>query len=374
MFNRIPARPHVFHVFPSFDVGGAEGRTVNIINALGDQFEHSILSLDDRWNAAVRIEAGVRVRFVQPPRTKHPLRRPLALRKILVCSAPDLLITYNWGATEALMAVLNLRLPAIHTEDGFGADEAQKLKRRRVLARRVLLRRVLAVVVPSDTLRRIATEQYRLPESKVRFIVNGVDLDRFHPEGSRSLREQLRVPNDMVVFGTLGQLRPEKGLDGLIRLFAHANIPNTKLVIVGDGPCRAALQALVQRLQLTERVCFTGSTDDPVHILRALDVFVMASRTEQTPISLLEAMACGLPAICTDVGDSALLLGTNQRPMVVPPGQPMLYIEALKEFAASAELRKQLGRRNRVRCEQYYSFSHMLESYREVYYDALGTD
>jgi len=290
-----------------------------------------------------------------------------------MCSAPDLLITYNWGATEALMAVLSLRLPAIHTEDGFGVDEKQRLKRRRVLVRRVLLRRAFAVVVPSNALRQIATTKYRLPESKVRFIVNGVDLDRFRPEGSRSLREQLRAPDDMVVFGTVGWLRPEKGLDALIRLFAQADIPNTKLVIVGDGPCRAKLEELVQHLQLTERVCFVGATDDPAPYLHALDVFVMSSRTEQTPISLLEAMACGLPAICTDVGDSALLLGTNQHPMVVPPDQPMPYIKALKELAASAELRKQSGEENRLRCEQNYSYSRMLESYRELYSDALRT-
>jgi glycosyltransferase involved in cell wall biosynthesis len=368
-----PGRPHLLHVFPTFAVGGAQARTVGIINALGDEFQHSILALDDRWDAAQRIDPRFGVHLLQPPQTKNPLRRPIALRRILVRSAPDLLVTYNWGATEALLAAWSgLHLPAIHNEDGFGADEAHGLKRRRVLARRVLLRPAFATVVPSQTLRRIATEEYRLPESKVRFIVNGVDLSRFHSTGDRSLRTRLPADEDAVVFGTVAQLRREKGLDALIRAFAGADIPNAKLVIVGDGPCRGELEELVRCLQLTERVCFPGSTDDPVPYLRALDVFVMASRTEQTPISLLEAMACGLPAVCTDVGDTALLLGTKDRPVLVPLDQPKAYADALRQLARSAELRRELGTRNRLRCEQNYSFSRMLDAYRKLYCDALS--
>jgi len=114
-------------------------------------------------------------------------------------------------------------------------------------------------------------------------------------------------------------------------------------------------------------VTFTGFLPDPSECYAAFDLFAMSSDTEQMPIALLEAMAAGLPALCTAVGDTAEILGNPGWPALVPPGNVDTYAGALKALYADAELRRQFGARNRTRCAQVYSLQRMVERYREVY-------
>ena len=125
----------------------------------------------------------------------------------------------------------------------------------------------------------------------------------------------------------MGVLRAEKNLPLLLRAFVEARIPNSKIVLVGDGPERPVLEQSVQDQGLAHRVIFTGRVPDPLTVLAALDVFVLSSCTEQTSNALLEAMACGLPAIATDVGDSSEVLGDSGPPVIVPSEDVQAYSE-----------------------------------------------
>lgn len=356
--------PHILHVFSTFVPGGQQVRTAVIISALGAAYRHTIMAMDGRFGAEKRIRNGARITLRPPPARKNVFSLAGAIREV----APDLLITYNWGAIEATAAGRFFsRCPVMHAEDGFGADEASGPKLRRALARRVVLNRIRMTVVPSRTLLRVALTKYCLATQKVKFIPNGVDIEQFQPRRDAVLRKTLAVAEDEVLFGFVGHLREEKNLALLLRGFAGANPAKGRLMLVGDGPCRAGLETLARELGIAEKMILAGHVEDTSRLYAALDVFVMSSDTEQMPLALLEAMACGLPAVCTDAGDTAAMLGETP----VPLGSVADYAEALRRLAADAGSRAALGAKNRRRAVELYSLDRMVAEYAALYAGAL---
>lgn len=372
----MPKPPLLLHVFSTFGTGGPQLRTTQIINYLGAAFRHAIVAMDGEYGARYGIRSAVECQLIPPPPGAGSIIQPLRMSALINRIRPDLVLTYNWGAMDGVVgALLARKCPAVHLEDGFGPDEARCLKTRRVLARRLLLRRVHKTIVPSRVLLEIARKQYRLPEEKLEYIANGIDLERFCPSPDRGRRAELcgaAGSEDTVLFGSVGQLRPEKNLSLMLRAFASAGLPNAKLVLVGDGACRGELEGLAASLGLGERIVFAGAAQDPVPFYRAFDVFLMSSSTEQMPISLLEAMGCGLPAICTDVGDSASMLGAAAPPEIVPAGDLHAYASALGELAAGPALRVSIGRKNRRRCAENHDAESMVQRYSVLYRSAIG--
>jgi glycosyltransferase involved in cell wall biosynthesis len=340
------------------------------IDFLGSEFTHTICAMDGNFDAAYRLNGTAEVRF-QPPPEKRGWGHFLSFRNLLKQIRPDMVATYNWGAIEALLgAELAGNCVLLHNEHGFGPDEAFRLKTRRVLARRVLLRRIFRMLVPSKNLLNIALTRYRVPARKVKYIASGVDLNRFKPGLDRGLRTRLGVDPDTVLFGYVGLLRPEKNLELMLRAFSAAHLSNTKLVFVGDGTCRQGLEALAQSLGVRERVIFAGATRDPVPYYAAFDAALLSSTTEQMPMAMVEAMACGLPVLSTAVGDAADMLGGAGPPEIVVSQDLEGYTQALRALGEDASLRDRLGRKNRQRCIEHYNFERMASEYGAVYRSA----
>ncbi|MFC7542630.1 hypothetical protein ACFQU2_28540 [Siccirubricoccus deserti] len=152
-------------------------------------------------------------------------------------AAPGAAGDQQWGSIEwAIANLLPPRLPHLHTEDGFGPDEAAGQKPRRMLARRLALRRS-EVVVPSTLLLDAARQGWRLPEARLHHIPNGLDLRRFRPDGPPA---PLQVPGEGPLIGTVAALRPEKNLGRLLRAMALLRAEGlvARLAILGDGPER----------------------------------------------------------------------------------------------------------------------------------------
>jgi glycosyltransferase involved in cell wall biosynthesis len=170
----------------------------------------------------------------------------------------------------------------------------------------------------------------------------------------------------------VGGLRPEKNLELLLRGFAAAKLPDARLALVGEGACRGRLERVAQELGIGPKVIFEGQVADTAPCLAAFDVFVMSSITEQTPNALLEAMACGLPAVATDVGDTGDILAQCGWPAVVQPDDLQGYAARLREMAGSAQLREAVGSANRRRVLSDYSFERMVREYAELYFSAAG--
>jgi glycosyltransferase involved in cell wall biosynthesis len=330
-------------------------RFVTLANTLGDRYRHSVLALDGDYTCARRLAADVCVRYetIGAPKqaTLGNVRR---FRRRLRELAPDVLITHNWGAIEWAMANVPPLARHIHIEDGFGPEERSAQIRRRVLTRRLVLSRS-TVVLPSRTLWRIATETWRLDPSRVRYVPNGIDRDRF--------TQVEHMARDVVVVGTVAGLRTEKNIGRLLHAFRPVSqaVP-ARLHIVGDGPERRGLQDLVLRLGLDRHVEFMGQVNDPATLYRGFDVFALSSDTEQMPLSVLEAMASGLPIAATDVGDVSAMVADENRAFVTPL-DPAPLAGAITTLARDPVLRARLGAANRVKVRADFELGTMIATY-----------
>jgi glycosyltransferase involved in cell wall biosynthesis len=286
----------IVHVFPTFAVGGAQTRFAAIANHFGDAARHVIVPLDGRTECREKLSPSLNVRFAPPPRGLSTRAAIAHARRFLRAERPDVLVTSNWGSMDWAIARLGTGLPHVHTEDGFGPEEQDRQIARRVWTRRLVLRGS-EVILPSRTLLRIATDTWRLPEARLHYIPNGIDLARY------AAAAPAVVPGDGTVIGTIAALRPEKNIARLLRAFALLGQCDARLVIVGDGAQRGELQALAAELGVAPRTHFAGHSAAPETFFAAFDIFALTSDTEQMPLSLMEAMAAGLPVAATDVGD-----------------------------------------------------------------------
>jgi L-malate glycosyltransferase len=369
---------HLLHVFSTFVPAGPEMRTVRLIEAFGSEHRHSIVAIDGRTDAREHLPRDADVRVLESPPKAGSLATTKRLRALMKRERPDLVLSYNWGAFDAVLAARSLRSRRIvHHEDGFNPDEVVEEKPRRALARRLVLPGVHAVVVPSRNLERIARESWRLPEGVVRWIPNGIAVDRFLPrDGRLELRDRLGIPRGAPVIGFVGHLRPEKNPLRLLKACARVDPAlGMHVLVLGDGAERPAMEALAARTPtLFGRVHFAGFVPDPAEHYRAMDVFCISSDTEQMPVALLEAMGSALPVVSTDVGDVRAILGEAQEPFVVPLGEhesawPLA--EKLTGLLGDADLRNRLGKANRERVGKRFAFDAMVAAYRQVYAGAL---
>lgn len=354
--------PLLLHVFPTFAIGGAQVRFAALANRFGPRWRHAIVALDGRTDCAERLAPSVPFTLMPSPAAPgEGAARFRRIRAFLRRLNPAVLVTSNWGAIEwAAANLLPPRIRHIHTEDGFGPDEAAGQKPRRVLFRRLVLRRS-TVVLPSLTLLKAARETWRLPGARLHYIPNGLDLARFRPEGPHT---GLAPPGEGPVIGTVAKLRAEKNLARLLRACAalHRDGLAFRLVVIGDGPEEERLRALAAELGLGGITRFAGHVPDPAAAYRAMDLFALSSDTEQMPFSVMEAMASGLPVASTDVGDVAAMLGEPGRPFLAPKDDRAL-AAALRPLVTDAPLRHRTGVAMRARAEAEFDQERMFQAY-----------
>jgi glycosyltransferase involved in cell wall biosynthesis len=185
-----------------------------------------------------------------------------------------------------------------------------------------------------------------------------VDLARFAPDRARgrSVRESSAIGEGFLI-GTVGRFIPEKSHDLLIRAFARvaASHPRTRLVIAGDGPLRGSLESLVTELDLANRVTLGGPEGDPAAFLNGLDLFVLSSTSETLGIATLEAMACGVPCLVTDLAGPKRLAGNGEFAHVVRAGSVDDLADGLERLLSDAARRTDLaeaGRRRALECRR----------------------
>ncbi|MEZ5921938.1 MAG: glycosyltransferase [Parvularculaceae bacterium] len=356
-----PAPLEIVHVFPSFALGGQQRRLLTLIDGLGADFRHRIISLSDDIAAADALNPELATAAAIPFRKASTLDFGNIRRLREAVAGADLLCTYNWGSIEAVIANrLGPRIRHIHHEDGFGADETGgRQLPRRVRARRILLSRSL-VIVPSRTLEKIAIDIWKLKPDRVRRIPIGIDLEKFKVAS----RERSGA---LVTIAAIGALRPEKNFARLIRCFENASEGMTaRLLIWGEGPERQTLQELAAISAAAPRITLAGETDEPERALAVADIFTLSSDTEQMPVSLIEAMATALPAVATDVGDVKSLVSWENEPFIVRAEDERRYATALKKLIEDAALRKKLGRANAEKSKAFDAHS-MIATFGKLY-------
>jgi glycosyltransferase involved in cell wall biosynthesis len=374
------SRPRILHVHSSFDPGGKELRCARLINAFGAAAEHTIVSADPAaLGAAEAISARVRVAYPRdfPPLTGFPTFK--RLRRIAAAMAGyDLILTYNWGAMDAVMAHtlfadVHKLAPLIHHEDGFNEDEAKRLKLRRNWYRRFALGRAIALVVPSHRLETVALDAWSQPPHRIHRIVNGIATAGFAKKPKPSVLPGLLKREGEYWLGSLGGLRQVKRYDRLVR--AIATLPDEwQLVILGEGPEREKLAALAASLGVEHRMHLPGFVAKPAQVIGLFDVFALSSDSEQFPISVVEAMAAGLPVAAPDVGDIAEMVAEENRPFVTQAGDEAALADALHALAIDSAARTAIGAINQEKARKAYDEAHMIERYSRLYGAAMGRE
>ena len=216
-----------------------------------------------------------------------------------------------------------------------------------------------------------------VPPHKMRVVYNGVDTERFLPDGQVRLRIRREAEiGKQFVWLAVGRLEAPKDYPTLIRAFARVSAAreDTLLWIVGDGPLRGQLEALSREMGLQLGVRFWGLRGDVSNLMNAADAFVMSSSWEGLPNALIEAQACGLPAVVTDVGGNAEVVIHEETGFIVPPQNPDALAEAmLRLMHLPEQTRNQMGMLARQRVEQQFSLDSVVTLWENLYYELLQT-
>lgn len=379
MRRAMPQPLSILHLHSTFDLGGKEARAVRLMNAFGDRARHVIVSaMPDRYGARDRIDKRVRYEIAQdpPPLLGGPsVARYEAIARYM--RGFDLVLTYNWGAIDGVMARrvfggFGGRLPPlIHHEDGFNEDEAAGLKRDRNLYRRLALGAAHALAVPSRSLERIALETWCQPRRRVHRIANGIATELYaRAPDPRAIPGFVRRPGEVVI-GSVAGLRAVKDLPALVRA-AGGLSTRFRLVIVGEGPERGAIEQAALAMGIDDRVRLPGFIDRPYRYMRHFDLLALSSRSEQFPISVVEAMAAGLPVVAPPVGDVPQMVAPENAPFITEHAGEVRLRDAMQALAQNADLRARVGTANQARARAEYDEGVMIARYAALYAEAVG--
>jgi glycosyltransferase involved in cell wall biosynthesis len=333
----------------------------------GRAYRHVIVAMDGVTDTMALLAPELDVELLAVPvRSGHSLTNLKTFRGILGRVRPDLLVTSNWGSIEWAIANLGSRVRHLHLEDGFGPEEAERQLFRRVWTRRLVLRRS-TVVVPSQTLYAVARDVWRLPASRLFYVPNGIDCDRFGAIPDPAFAAAAGINGDVPVIGTVARLRPEKNLRRLVEAFADVlRCRPAILAIVGDGPERPALAARASELGVDKSVVFTGICPNPERLLPSFAVFAVSSDTEQMPLSVLEAMAAGRPVAATDVGDLRHMVAEENLPFIVEKNTTKLS-QAILSLLDDPERAAAIGAANARRARELFDQQVPIAQYQRLF-------
>ncbi len=371
--------PLVAHVVHSLRVGGLENGLVNLINRMpAERYRHVVVCLSTYDHFAERIARDdVEVLALHKREGKDPMLYWRLLR-LLRRLRPDIVHTRNLGAVEAqLPAWLAGARARIHGEHGRDIGDLAGTNRRYRLIRRLMRPFVHRYVPLSRELADYLHDAVGVPRARMTRIVNGVDVEHFRPDEDGRARAALLSergwPEDSVVVGWVGRMEPVKNPLGLVEALARLRViapgasDRVRLVLIGDGSQRAAVEAAVKERALGDRVWLPGSRDDVPELLRALDLFALPSLAEGISNTILEAMASGLPVVATDVGGNAELVDAGRTGELVPASDPDALAGALALYLERPQRLSIDGRAARARAVETFSIDGMVSAYTDVY-------
>lgn len=352
----------ILQVIPSLCVGGAETMCENLSRALGEM-GHSvkIISLYDRHTPiSQRLEAaGVPIVFLD----KKPgldLSMVTKLKAIFDREKPDV-VHSHLDAIKYVVPAAKLAgvRRCVHTVHSVADKEAEGILQK--LSNRFFYHAGWSVPVAlSEEVRQTVVTFYGLPPERVPVVINGIDLSRFR------VREAVS-PEAPVKLVHVGRLDVPKNQERLLRAFriVHDRCPDCRLTLVGDGNLRQSLETLTRELALEEAVTFAGMREDVASFLAEGDIFVLSSDYEGMPMSIIEAMAAGLPVVSTAVGGVPDLVEDGKNGLLTPCDAQSL-AEALLRLVETPTLRQTQSQSAQKRSTQFSSKS-MASTYLAVY-------
>lgn len=357
----------VLHIIESLEFGGAEKVLIELANAMADHCELAVCCVKRTGELQSSLDRRIRVYCMSAGEGSH-FTLPFMLAKLVREGRYDVVHSHTWGVyiESALGALLGGARVLVHTVHGKYLQYAPGTASRVKVLLRHFLERVLAgahrrIVTVSDAIQEYVRVDIGISGSRLLTIHNGVSDA---PRPSKPVREDRGA-----VFITVGRLAAVKNYAMLVRAFsavvrAH---PACRLMIVGDGPERSALEDLARDLGILESVAFFGFQKEVQRLLLDGDVFVLSSKYEGISIALLEAMRAGLPAIATRVGGMAEVLVDGETGILVADGDEDSMARAMVRLIESPSERRRMGDQGYARMRDNFSMHAIVERYLSVY-------
>lgn len=365
------------HVVDHLGKGGLENGLVNLINGLDrGRFEHVVYTMRALGPNVDRLPGNVRVLCMGKRDSDFPLQVPKLVRAIREVD-PHVVHSRNWGTVEAVAAARWVRSCAVvHSEHGLETKANAKEPWRRTRFRRMAFELADRVLAVSYQLRELHARRTGFAAGRIEVIHNGVDGARFFPDPvARSrMRAELGIADDEFCMGCVGNLLPVK--DHMTAFQAVAKIadalPRWRLVIAGEGPERARLEAfLAANPRCKSHISLLGLQDRIPALLNALDLYLLPSVSEGICNSLLEAMSTGLPVIATETGGNPEVVEHGKSGLLFPPGDTSKLAEQLLILESRPTMRTQLAQGAIRRVRDEFSMDTMIRNYTGLY-ESLG--
>ncbi len=377
------APPLVAHIIYSLSTGGLENGLINIINRCPpERYRHAIICITSADDFSQRITAPCVEVYQLHKREGHDLACYWRLRKLLSDLQPAIIHSRNLAALEMQLCGLALfGQKRVHGEHGREINDVDGSNRKYLLFRRFMRFFIDRYIAVSQDLERWLESQVHVPACNVVQIYNGVDWDKFSPQAEKPralLPPQWRDRSDLLVVGTVGRLTPVK--DQRTLLIAVRSIldrdpqwrPRLRLLLVGDGPLRAELEQLIERLGLRDITWLAGDRKDVAQLLGVMDVFVLPSLGEGISNTVLEAQASGLPVVATAVGGNVELVEEGVNGVLFSVGDSGSLSQHLTMLLSDEQTRRSMGERGRARVIEHFDWQRTVSDYLGVYDDLLG--
>lgn len=374
--RRTTEKKCVAHVVLALRPGGLERVVLQLVERMDRaRFEPLVVALEEPGDLAPELERlGVPLQ-VFPRKRGLDVQVLSDLANFFEEKRIELVHTHNpsphvYGSFAASIVRHRgtLRPTVVHTKHGRNHPDD---------GRRVMVNRVAAafsdrVVAVSDDARKVALEVERIEPHRLVMIRNGVDTSKVCPGDGATTRRALGVPDDAFHIGCVARLSAEKDHATLLLALAilRTRLPHARLTLVGDGVLRKELEDLAEQLGVRDAVNFVGFTNDVASLLPSFDVFALASRTEGTSLTLLEAAAAALPIVATRVGGNAEIVTDGESGLLVPAGQAHVFADALEAMAMRSD-RRAMGARGRDDVVARYDLAKMVAAYDTLYTEVL---
>ncbi len=374
----IDDRPTICHVIHALGVGGAEILVDQMIRRMQKDFRCIVAVLDEIGEIGTRLQEDG---FIVEHLHRQPgIDRGCATRLRQFADREGAEILHAHQCTPFFQAMLcrglTGRRPVVFTEHGRHFPDIPS--RKRAIVNRLLLKRCDRLFGCGAAVRQALIDNEGLPESRVEVIYNGVDLKALS-KPTQGARERVRAEfgysaSDFVAV-QVARLHELKDHQTALKAVDEArhSIPGLRLLLAGDGDQRSAIEQTIRERGLEQTVTLAGTRKDIADLLSASDVFLMSSISEGIPLTVIEAMAARRPVVSTAVGGLPELIEHGVSGMLAPSGNASSLAASLVQLFQNADLRNQMAEVAAGRAQEKFSLQGMLNSYRDVYYDVLGT-
>lgn len=353
-----------------------ENGVVNLSNGLGrDAFQTEIVCLERVGEFARRLRRDVEVCCLNKP-DGASVRAILTLANWIRKSRPDVIHTHNLG--PLLYAILARfcafsRVPILHGEHGMFRTEERGRKYR--IMRQLLYRGCRRIHSVSVSLRAYICE-LGFPTGNMIAVLNGVDCNRFRPSDDKDrVRREIGLPPEGPVIGMVGRLVETKRHLLMLKAFEEIALQNQGacLLIVGDGgDFRNAVLGAIEKHPNRERIFRVGHQDDPLSYYQSMDLLAMPSDAEGLSNALLEAMACGVPAVASPSCGAGEVIESGTNGVLRNMGSADDLAEVVLETLEDPKNLTSLGKQARETAEESFSLEFMVERYANLYREVVG--